>query len=74
MSKRILLCIMDGWGISCGNEETNAVKLANPVNFYKLKETEKYTYKGKAHLNNGNSLDIWIEYYDKTKYIEVSLE
>ena len=39
-----------------------------------LKETEKYTYKGKAHLNNGNTLDIWIEYYDKTKYIEVSLE
>ena len=43
MTNRVLLCIMDGWGISNTADSTNAVKLANPVNFYKLKETEKYT-------------------------------
>ena len=43
MKNRVLLCIMDGWGLAHGNDSTNAVKLANPVNFYKLKETEKYT-------------------------------
>ena len=41
MTQRVLLCIMDGWGISCENDKTNAVKLANPVNFYKLKETKQ---------------------------------
>ena len=41
MKNRVLLCIMDGWGLAHGNDSTNAVKLANPVNFYKLKETEK---------------------------------
>lgn len=43
MSKRVLLCIMDGWGISNSADSTNSVKLANPVNFNRLKETEKYT-------------------------------
>ena len=42
MSKRVLLCIMDGWGNAVTADDTNAVKLANPVNFLKLKETEKY--------------------------------
>ncbi|MBR2526005.1 2,3-bisphosphoglycerate-independent phosphoglycerate mutase [bacterium] len=62
MSKRVLLCIMDGWGISSGNDNTNAVKLANPINFYKLKETEKYTqihadgeYVGLPEGQMGNS-------------------
>lgn len=33
MSKRVLLCIMDGWGIStAGHPEHDATKLANPVN------------------------------------------
>ncbi len=40
--KRVLLCIMDGWGLTDKADDTNAVKLANPINFYKLKETEKY--------------------------------
>ena len=43
MSKRVLLCIMDGWGLTNEADSTNAVKLANPVNFYRLRDTEKYT-------------------------------
>ena len=31
MSKRVLLCIMDGWGISKNHPETDATKLAHPV-------------------------------------------
>ena len=30
--KRVLLCIMDGWGISKGLEKYDATKLSNPVN------------------------------------------
>ena len=41
-NKRVLLCIMDGWGIS-NDSSKNAVKTANTPNFDKLKETEKYT-------------------------------
>ncbi|MGN1125241.1 MAG: 2,3-bisphosphoglycerate-independent phosphoglycerate mutase [Candidatus Gastranaerophilaceae bacterium] len=62
MSKRVLLCIMDGWGIGVGSEKYNAVKLANPVNFNHLKETEKYTqihadgeFVGLPHGQMGNS-------------------
>lgn len=29
---RVLLCIMDGWGVSCGKEQYDATKLSNPVN------------------------------------------
>ncbi len=36
MSKRVLLCIMDGWGISKGNPKYDATKLAHPVNVPKL--------------------------------------
>lgn len=43
MNKRVLLCIMDGWGISKGHPETDATKLANPVNIDNFKKTEKYT-------------------------------
>lgn len=41
-NKRVLLCIMDGWGIS-ETSPKNAVKTANTPNFDKLKKTEKYT-------------------------------
>ena len=36
MSKRVLLCIMDGWGISTGSEKYDATKLSHPVNVPKL--------------------------------------
>ena len=60
--KRVLLCIMDGWGITDGNDATNAVKLANPENFYRLQKEEKYTqihadgqYVGLPEGQMGNS-------------------
>ena len=34
--KRVLLCIMDGWGISTGAEKYDATKLSHPVNVPKL--------------------------------------
>lgn len=40
--QRVLLCIMDGWGISVGNESSNAVVLANPVNVNELEQ--KYPF------------------------------
>ncbi len=43
MNKRVLLCIMDGWGISQNHPETNATILANPININGFKNTEKYT-------------------------------
>lgn len=38
MSKRVLLCIMDGWGISKSHPEFDATKLANPVHVDKLEK------------------------------------
>lgn len=38
MSKRVLLCIMDGWGISKQHPEYDATKLANPVHVDKLEK------------------------------------
>ena len=38
MTKRVLLCIMDGWGISENHPEYDATKLANAVNVNKLIE------------------------------------
>lgn len=32
MGKRVLLCIMDGWGISTGSADFDATKLSHPVN------------------------------------------
>ena len=32
MTNRVLLCIMDGWGISTGSEKYDATKRAHPVN------------------------------------------
>jgi len=42
MAKRVLLCIMDGWGISTGSEKYDATKLAHPVNVPKLEQEEKF--------------------------------
>lgn len=42
MNNRVLLCIMDGWGISKDSPE-DATKTANTPNFDKLKKEEKYT-------------------------------
>ena len=36
MTNRVLLCIMDGWGISKGLEKYDATKLSHPVNVPKL--------------------------------------
>lgn len=40
--KRVLLCIMDGWGISTSHPEYDATKLANPVNVERLENEEKF--------------------------------
>lgn len=40
---RVLLCIMDGWGISKGSEKYDATKLSHPVNVPKLIKEEKST-------------------------------
>lgn len=42
MAKRVLLCIMDGWGISTGSEKYDATKLAHPVNVPRLEKEEKF--------------------------------
>ena len=42
MNKRVLLCIMDGWGISDGEEKYDATKLAHPVNVPRLEKEEKF--------------------------------
>ena len=40
---RVLLCIMDGWGISKGSEKYDATKLSHPVNVPKLIKEETST-------------------------------
>ena len=42
MTKRVLLCIMDGWGISKSHPEYDATKLANPVHVDRLEKEEKF--------------------------------
>ena len=42
MTQRVLLCIMDGWGISQDYPEFDATKLSHPVNFKKLKSENPY--------------------------------
>ena len=44
MTNRVLLCIMDGWGISTGSEKYDATKLAHPVNVPKLEKEEKTNF------------------------------
>ncbi len=39
----VLLCIMDGWGISKGSEKYDATKLSNPINVENLIKNEKST-------------------------------
>ncbi len=43
MSKRVLLCIMDGWGISTGSESFDATKLSHPVHVDKLEKEGLFT-------------------------------
>ena len=59
---RVLLCIMDGWGISHGSEKYDATKLANPINVPKLMKEEVSTlihadgeYVGLPEGQMGNS-------------------
>ncbi len=40
---RVLLCIMDGWGISNGSEKYDATKLSHPINVPKLIKGETST-------------------------------
>ena len=40
---RVLLCIMDGWGISKGSEKYDATKLSQPVNVPRLIKEEVST-------------------------------
>ena len=42
MSNRVLLCIMDGWGISKNHPEYDATKLAHPVHVDKLEKEEQF--------------------------------
>lgn len=62
--KRVLLCIMDGWGINNDpkTQQYDATKLAPPVNVDRLKKEEKYTaihadseYVGLPQGQMGNS-------------------
>ena len=42
-NKRVLLCIMDGWGIDNQDDETNAVKLSKEQNVQRLEKEEIFT-------------------------------
>lgn len=62
MTNRVLLCIMDGWGISTGSEKYDATKLAHPVNVPELIKDYPSTkihadgeYVGLPHGQMGNS-------------------
>lgn len=62
MSKRVLLCIMDGWGINPISHKFDATTLAHPINYEKFKKEEKFTsihadseYVGLPQGQMGNS-------------------
>lgn len=64
MNKRVLLCIMDGWGINPNPalKKYDATELAPPINVERLKKEEKYTqihadseYVGLPQGQMGNS-------------------
>lgn len=62
MTRRVLLCIMDGWGISEGSAEYDATKLSHPINVPKLIKEEASTlihadgeYVGLPEGQMGNS-------------------
>lgn len=42
MTKRVLLCIMDGWGISTSHPEYDATLLSHPAHVEKLEKEEKF--------------------------------
>ena len=44
MTKRVLLCIMDGWGISKGSEKYDATKLAHPVHVDELEKDNPFRH------------------------------
>lgn len=62
MTNRVLLCIMDGWGIEVGAEKYDATVLADATNVKHLEATEKFTkihadgqYVGLPEGQMGNS-------------------
>ena len=62
MTNRVLLCIMDGWGISAGSEKYDATKLSHPVHVQELIKDYPSTrihadgeYVGLPHGQMGNS-------------------
>ena len=62
MTNRVLLCIMDGWGLSTGSDKYDATKLAHPVNVPELIKDYPSTvihadgeYVGLPHGQMGNS-------------------
>lgn len=62
MTNRVLLCIMDGWGISTGSEKYDATKLSHPVHVQELIKDYPSTkihadgeYVGLPHGQMGNS-------------------
>lgn len=54
-------------------EETYGSYAAECTSVTILKETGKYEYRAIAYLDNGNNLDINIEYYKKTKQVAVTI-
>ena len=63
-NNRVLLCIMDGWGVNPlpNSEQLDATKVSHPVNYEKCKKEEKYTqihadseYVGLPEGQMGNS-------------------
>lgn len=44
-NKRVLLCIMDGWGVNPlpNSEQFDATKVSHPANYERFKKEEKYT-------------------------------
>ena len=62
MTQRVLLCIMDGWGISTGSEKYDATKLSHPIHVDELEHDYKFIklhadgeYVGLPHGQMGNS-------------------
>lgn len=62
MTNRVLLCIMDGWGISTGSEKYDATKLSHPVHVNELLKDYPSTvihadgeFVGLPHGQMGNS-------------------
>ena len=47
MTRRVLLCIMDGWGISTSHPEFDATKLAHAENVNRL-EKEYPSHPGRC--------------------------